>query len=300
MSAALQSTAHLLMIDPVAFGCNPQTLESNHYQHTPEHTAQSEISWQARLEARAFRDVLVEAGVIVTTFQGLPTCPDDVFPNNWVSTEADSFTLYPMLAENRQRERRADIIAWLEKRYKLQANYAQEEHQGRILEGTGSLVLDRVNRTAYACLSPRTDDTLFHTWCDEHGYAPIAFPATDTQGHAIYHTNVMMFIATGIAGICLEAIPESHRQQVYDSLSRHHEIVVLSPAQINSFCGNALEVRNTQGERFMAMSRQAEAGLTAEQKARLLQHTVGILSSPLNTIEHYGGGSARCMLLQLF
>jgi hypothetical protein len=298
---AEQSAQHLLMIEPAAFQCNPQTLLTNHFQHhATEEVEAKRIHHQAVLESRALRDALVEHGVCITTFKGLPQCPDDIFPNNWVSTEEGTYNLYPMLVENRRLERRADIIQWLEKSYRLKHDYSAYEAQGLILESTGSLIRDNVHRKVFVCRSARADEALVQQWCKDNGYTPVVFDALDGEGFPIYHTNVMMYIGTGYVGVCLEAIPHDQRDAVVQQMQQHHEVIELSLAQISRFCGNALEVRNTQGQRFLVMSQQACDALDTEQRQRILAHVNGIISSPLETIEYYGGGSARCMLLELY
>lgn len=296
-----QSTNHLLMVEPAAFGCNPETASTNHYQQASPHTEATEIQTRALREFRGLRDALIEHGVCVTTMKGQPDSPDDLFPNNWVSThEEGHYCLYPMHAVNRRLERRLEIIRWLETRYTLHTDFSSYEKAGQILESTGSMVLDRVNRVAYACLSARMHAPLFQHWCDTMGYRGMTFEAMDEAGRPIYHTNVMMFIGTQTAGICLEALPEAQRERVRAELAKSHRVVELSLGQIAQFAGNALEVQTLNGRRYWVMSQQAREALTPEQLAHLQANGEEIILAPLETIERHGGGSARCMLLELF
>jgi hypothetical protein len=296
-----QCAQHVLMIEPAAFQCNPQTRLTNHFQHgAAKNEEATRIHQQAVLESRALRDALLEHGVGVTCFKGLPECPDDVFPNNWVSTEEGTFNLYPMLVENRRLERREDLIRWLRKSYHLAHDYTPYEARNMILESTGSLIRDRVHRQVYVCRSSRADETLIQQWCNDNNYTPIVFDALDSNDLPIYHTNVMMYIGSGYAGVCLEAIPETQRDVVYQHLAEHHEVIELNLEQVSRFCGNALEVRNTQGQRFLVMSQQAYEALSSQQLTQIGKYVEGIIASPLETIEYYGGGSARCMLLELY
>jgi hypothetical protein len=299
-----QSTSDLLMIEPVAFGCNPQTAASNHYQHHVHDADIIKIQQQARQEFRNFRDALVNAGANVTTFLGQADSPDDLFPNNWVSTHDDpinhGYILYPMMAENRRLERRPAIIDWLNRRYQIIGDLSTYEQQGQILESTGTIIIDHIHRVAYGCISPRLDARLFAQWGEVYGYETIAFSAYDHTGGQVYHTNVIMYIGTGYAGLCTESIAPDDRERVIGRLSQTHIIIDLSMDQILSFCGNALEIENAQGARLLVMSQQAEQSLTLPQKDTLKLYIDNIVSAPLDTIEKHGGGSARCMILQLF
>jgi len=341
------------MVEPVAFGCNPETVASNAYQDTSADQDATTVQSLALAEHRGLQHALVDHGVTVTTIKGQAECPDDLFPNNWVSTHAHGDTvgvcIYPMLAANRRLERRKDIVDLLTQNKPILHDYSAyeanasilkssctdsriEQYQGktngfkgvntpvhnretacfekdsadsgiragRFLEGTGSIIFDHVNRLAYAATSPRTDVALLETLCRDIGYRAIPFEANDHTGNPIYHTNVMMFIGSGVAGICSGAIHESHRQRLMDQLSKTHAVIDLDPLQLLEFCGNALEVESTNNKRYLAMSDRAKAGFTQEQKGIILTHTDGIISAPLPTIERYGGGSARCMMCQVF
>lgn len=292
-----------MVMEPAGFLSNPQTQETNTYQ--AENPADlTNVQNAARREFRALRDQLVEKGVIVTTTLGRAACPDDVFCNNWVSTHAGKtgrrqMILYPMLADNRRTERRPELLDMLRQSYDVLLDLAAHENQGRFLESTGSLAMDRVNGRIYSALSARTDKALAEQAARALGYEIVFFDTRNHVGKPVYHTDVMMFIGTGYAGICADCIVPEQRRAVIDTLANTHEIVLLSMDQMRSFCGNALEVRGTGDQPFLVMSQQAHNALQADQKKILLTHVKEILSSDLKTIETYGGGSARCMLLEL-
>ncbi len=297
-----QTTGHVLMIEPVGFTANPQTLQSNRFQESATGADEAAIRKMAAAESRALRAALADQGITVTCLRGRADCPDDLFCNNWVSTHGDgALILYPMRAENRRKERRADIAALLKKSYPVLWDMTNAESEDKALESTGSLVLDRVNRVAYAALSSRTDENLVRAWCNRRGYAPILFRTADEQGAPVYHTNVMMFIGTKIAGICDAVIrDETERARVLGHLSRTHDVILLTPDQIRHFCGNALELHTHRGETQLIMSGAARAALRPDQITKIEKSVDGILSVPIPTIERYGGGSVRCMLLELF
>lgn len=307
MAIEAQSTNHILMIRPVRFEANVQTAVSNAFQQLGKIDAE-------HAQARALEefDALVAAlravGVDVQVFDDTPDphTPDAIFPNNWVSFHADgSVVLYPMEAENRRHERRLDVIQALEERIGFRlgnlVDYTHHERHGRYLEGTGSLVLDRPNRVAYACLSPRTDHDVLSEWADDLGYDVLAFAAADRAGRAIYHTNVMMCVGEDFAVICSEAIPNlEEREAVVQRLTdTGHRVVEISIEQMNAFAGNMLEVRGEDGARLLAMSRRAHESLTGEQR-EALELSVRIVSSPIEVIEDCAGGSVRCMMAEVY
>lgn len=301
MTSRQQSPRHIMMCEPVKFYANPQTMADNVYQSGDQVISIADIQMKAVHEMRALRDKLVSMGVLVTTYRGQAECPDDVFCNNWISTEDDgSLVYYPMHVPNRRLERRADIMQWLESRYRIKADLTAFENDNLALESTGSLVLDRIKRIAYCALSQRAQPQVLKTWAAKTGYTLVTFNTATEEGLPVYHTNVMMFIGSGYAGICPDLILPAEREAVLAQLARNHEIVTLSPQQIRSFCGNALEVRSTDENRYLVMSETARSALTAEQRDVFLKHVTDIISADIGTIEHYGGGSARCMLLELF
>ncbi len=293
-----QTTSHILMIEPRGFCSNPETAASNaHQAENPMDTSPLQV--QALKEHRSFQKLLKDKGIQVTVFEGNVLAPDDLFCNNWISTRGDqTYNLYPMLAPNRRIERRDDITDSL--KYKLFKDYSPFEARGQFLESTGSLVLDHVNKIAYAALSPRTHPDLVALWCKDNGYAPVTFKSYDKTGKLEYHTNVILFIGSTLAGVCLENIDETERAHVNESLSKSHAVLELSSHQITQFAGNALEVHNGKGERFLVMSKRGYGSLNESQKKLIKSHVTDVITPDLPTIETYGGGSARCLMLEVF
>lgn len=296
-----QNTHHIMMIRPVRFSFNEQTAESNAFQQA---TAQAHDTHEKAVkEFDGFVDVLRKNGVQVWVVDDTedPHTPDSIFPNNWISMHEDSrIAVYPMQAENRRLERRADIVHHLAEVFTIQdiADYTQGEQEGKFLEGTGSMVLDRVNRICYACLSPRTHIDLLHTFCSDFNYKLVDFTAVDVKGTLIYHTNVVMCVGEQFLVVCMECIPdETDREKIRQSVSK--AIITISMDQLNHFAGNMLEVVNEQGEHLLVMSEQAHKSLDKEQIKQLEQYA-RIVSAPLYTIEANGGGSARCMMAEIF
>lgn len=302
-----QTTNTVLMIRPARFGSNPQTAASNAFQQPA--AADRETAQQAA--EREF-DALVAAlegarvNVLVCTDTAEPVKPDAIFPNNWLSTHDDgTVVLYPMQAENRRLERRLDLVRGLaaEHRFDVQrvVDLSDAEQRGEFLEGTGSLVLDRVNRTAYACLSSRTHKQALDRWAEQLSYDTVSFAAVDEGGRPIYHTNVMMSIGSRVAIVCLEAIASpAERDRVRSTLvASGHEIVDISFAQMRAFAGNVLELVNRDGEAVVVMSERARDALTAPQIGTISQHAE-IINAPISTIEDHSGGGVRCMLAEVF
>lgn len=294
------------MIRPVRFESNPNTAESNKFQGKLDASPEQQQAVAAR-EFELIAAALEEQGIDVIRFDDTeePHTPDAIFPNNWVSFHADgTVVLYPMLAVNRRTERRQDIIDALAAEHGFQVtqviDLSPHEEQGKFLEGTGSLVLDRVNRVAYACLSPRTDLDVLGDFAQRLDYDIVAFDALDRDGAAIYHTNVLMNVGESLAVICDEAIPrDDQRAAVLERLTESgHEVVSLSMAQMESFAGNMLELKNSAGETLIAMSRRAHASLAPNQLATIEKHA-RIVSAPIDNIESSAGGSVRCMLAEI-
>jgi hypothetical protein len=295
MTNIAQSTGHLMMMEPSEFHANSQTKATNSYQHDDDASV-AEIHQRAVLEFRAFRDLLVSHGVAVTTVLGQAGCPDDIFCNNWVSTHAGGkMVLYPMLAENRRTERRPDLLALLSKMYDDVFDLSAHEHGGKFLESTGAIWMDRVNKIAYQGVSMRSHPDLGKLWCDHNGYTHFIFE-TDHKGKPVYHSDVMMWIGTALAGVCSECLKS---RDLIDSLKQHREVVEFTNAQMEAFCGNALEVVGKGGEKMLVMSESGVKTLTQNQKDIIGKHYKTIIAPKIGTIEYYGGGSARCMLLEL-
>ena len=305
----MQSTDKLLMIRPVSSAFNEETAKNNFFQKQIDEQ-QDVLTVKAQKEFDDFVAVLRNAGITVYAFDDIQdnNTPDAVFPNNWISFHSTGdIALYPMFAENRRRERRMDILDALEEqglRFNKVFDYTEAENEGVFLEGTGSLILDREHKKAYCALSPRADEDLFIEFCEDFEYMPIAFQAFQTvEGKRlpIYHTNVMMCVGTDIAIICLDSIDKSSdKKLVTNSLKDDGKIIVnITEKQMESFAGNMLEVANSKGEKFLVMSSQAYSSLTPAQIETIEEH-LKILHSPLKTIETLGGGSARCMMAEVF
>lgn len=298
-----QTANAVMMIKPVKFGYNEETAISNAFQQK-EALATEQIQSQAAQEFDEFVALLRQHQIEVLVFEDIldPHTPDAVFPNNWISSHEDgTVILYPMMAANRRLERRKDIIDSLQNIYHFNVNqivdYSHHEQQGRYLEGTGSVVFDYANGVAYANISDRTERSILEELCEMLQYEMIDFRAVDKQGKDIYHTNVVMCIGEAFATICLQAIPEeTERQRVKDKLlSGGHEIVDINYEQLYAFAGNMLQVRNTNDEKFIILSRAAYQQLSDEQ-LDVLASNGKLLPVGIPTIEKFGGGSVRCMV----
>jgi hypothetical protein len=302
-----QVTDTIMMIRPSYFGFNSSTAADNVYQHAyQDDVLESEISKKAAFEFDTFVNVLKSSGVKVIQFADVhkDNTPDSIFPNNWISTHSDgSIWLYPMLSINRRAERRQDIIDYLINNFYVKQifnNAISYEANSQFLEGTGSMVLDRENKIAYASLSKRTNELLFHKWCNQMNFKGCSFCATDSE-KPIYHTNVLMSICQKMVFICLDAIIDTCEKKELVSLFMEtgKEIIDISINQMNKFLGNVLEVKNKNNEPLLVMSTSAFNILTNQQKEVISRHCK-ITHSALNTIEYFGGGSARCMIAELF
>jgi hypothetical protein len=299
----MQTTSHILMIRPVAFGLNIQTADSNAFQN--KSASQEEVQEKALVEFDDFVAKLRANGIDVTVIEDTPNphTPDSIFPNNWISFHEDgSIYLYPMQAENRRLERREDLIDILSKSFSITEinDLSFTEEKGEYLEGTGSLVLDRENKLAYACLSIRTQEKVLEIFCKESGYKAVTFNAVDQNGMAIYHTNVMMCVGDAFVVICLDSIPDDPEQtKVVKAIEdSRKEIIEISLEQMNHFAGNMLQVKNKEGKSFLIMSTRAHQALNQGQLDKIGKYAT-ILSSSLTTIEDNGGGSARCMMAEI-
>lgn len=294
----------LLMIRPARFGFNEQTAASNAFQHR-EAQQHNDVADKAMLEFDAFVELLRSKGVAVIVVNDTPEphTPDAVFPNNWVSfhNNGDVF-LYPMQAENRRLERREDIINQLEDTFRIKhiIDLSRFELQNKFLEGTGSMVLNRDDKIAYACLSPRTNPEVLEEFCRQAGYRPIVFRAFDQQQQAVYHTNVMMCIADRYVIICLDCITDKQERQavVASFFQTGKDIFDISFEQMNQFAGNMLEVFNSDGESLIVMSGSAYRSLSDRQIATIQQFS-RIIKSDIPAIEQNGGGSVRCMMAEV-
>ncbi len=305
-----QTTNSILMIRPVAFRMNEQTAVNNYYQKVLDGLSPETVNAKAQQEFDTFVTKLRKVGVNVTVVEDTlePNTPDSIFPNNWISFhESGDVALYPMFAENRRAERREDILDILEDEgFKINqiVDYTSAEEDDVFLEGTGSLLLDRENGKAYCALSPRADEEVMIEFCEDFELTPVIFEAFQTvngERKLIYHTNVMMCLGDTFAVICADCIDDKkERKMVLDSLrGDDKEIILISEDQVNNFAGNMLEVKGKNDERFLVMSESAYKSLTKKQIAQLEAH-VEIIHSSLDTIEACGGGSARCMMAEIF
>jgi hypothetical protein len=305
-----QTTNSILMIRPVSFRMNEQTAVNNYYQKVIDGLSTETVNAKAQLEFDAFVKKLQAVGVNVIVVDDTlnPDTPDSIFPNNWISFhENGDVVLYPMFAENRREERREDVLDLLEDNGFIIneiMDYTSAEEDSFYLEGTGSIVLDRENSKAYCALSPRADEELFIEFCEDFEFSPVIFEAFQTvngERKLIYHTNVMMCVGETFAVICADCIDDKkERKMVLDSLrGDEKEIILITEAQVNTFAGNMLEVQGADDRRYLVMSNAAHQSLTKKQIAQLEEH-VTILSSSLDTIEACGGGSARCMMAEIF
>lgn len=299
----MQTTSHILMIRPVNFGFNTQTAVNNAFQVAGADMAAQE---KAQTEFDNFVSALRTNGVQVTVIDDTPEphTPDSIFPNNWISFhEPDTICLYPMFAENRRQERKPPVIQQLQQTFTITNTFdlSGYEHDQLFLEGTGSMVLDREHKIAYACLSPRTHQAVLDDFCKKMGYRPVLFTAVDGAGKAIYHTNVMMCVADRYVVICLDSLPNhAENQMVQEYIGKTgKELINISFEQMNHFAGNMLQVQNSAGEKILVMSSQAYSSLQPAQIKKLECYN-RILHAPLTTIETNGGGSARCMMAEIF
>lgn len=297
----MQTTSHILMIRPVNFSFNAETAASNAFQSASTADSQN----RALMEFNQFVAILRKNGIDVTVIEDStePYTPDSIFPNNWVSFHEDGLVcLYPMYAANRRQERKPAVLQTVAEKFRVTRtlDLSRYEQQGLFLEGTGSMVLDRDNKIAYACLSPRTTEKVLREFCANTGYAPELFSAVDDGGQPIYHTNVMMCVADRYVVACLDAIPDQAEREhfvrtVHDS---GKELIPIDLTQMNRFAGNMLQLRSAGGESLLVMSTQAYQSLVPGQVKKLTSFN-RIIHSPLDAIETNGGGSARCMIAEI-
>lgn len=305
-----QTTNNILMIRPVAFRMNEQTAVNNYYQKVLDNTTPATVNAKAQLEFDTFVEKLrgVGVNVIVVDDTLSPDTPDSIFPNNWISFhDSGEIVLYPMFAENRRGERREDILEILEEQgFEISDvwDYTSAEEDDLFLEGTGSLLLDRVNEKTYCALSPRADEGLVIEFCEDFETDPVIFEAFQTvngERKHIYHTNVMMCLAETFAVICVDSIDDKQeRKIVLNHLKTSgKEVIAITEEQVNNFAGNMLQVKGADDKKYLVMSTQAFNSLTPIQVKSIEKHCE-ILHSSLDIIEACGGGSARCMMAEVF
>eukprot|EP00218_Dolichomastix_sp_CCMP3274_P001505 CAMPEP_0170158810 /NCGR_PEP_ID=MMETSP0033_2-20121228/69157_1 /TAXON_ID=195969 /ORGANISM="Dolichomastix tenuilepis, Strain CCMP3274" /LENGTH=302 /DNA_ID=CAMNT_0010396265 /DNA_START=1042 /DNA_END=1950 /DNA_ORIENTATION=+ len=298
------------MVRPIAFRMNEQTAVNNYYQQELDDVKPRTVQSKAQLEFDAYVEKLRGIGVNVVVIQDTdePDTPDSIFPNNWISFhQSGNVGIYPMFAENRRLERREDVLEVLEAQgFHIEniIDYTSAEEEEVFLEGTGSMALDRIHRKAYCALSPRADETLFIEFCEDFEYSPVVFVANQTvegKRKAIYHTNVMMCLAETFAVICLDSIDDKkERENVKKHLKNDgKELIVITEKQVENFAGNMLQVIGANNEPYLVMSQSAYKTLTSSQIQTIEKHCK-ILYSDIETIETCGGGSARCMMAEVF
>lgn len=291
------------MIRPVNFGFNAETAVNNAFQVAGQDAAAQD---KAAQEFDSFVALLQKNGVDVTVVNDTPDpyTPDSIFPNNWVSFHNDgTIILYPMFAANRRQERKPGVLQQVGNKFSINktVDLTAYEPQNKFLEGTGSMVLDRDKKIAYACISPRTDKTILEDFAKQMGYEAVAFTAVDDKGRPIYHTNVMMCVADRYVVICLDSIAGNSERSMVEAVIKKSgkEIITIDLRQMNHFAGNMLQVENNRGEKLLIMSTQAYNALSAEQVKKLESYN-SIIHSSLEAIETNGGGSARCMMAEVF
>jgi hypothetical protein len=303
----MQTTDTVLMIEPIAFGFNEETAKNNYFQVEQKGF---DIQFKALAEFKIFVEKLRSKGINVITIKDTldPHTPDSIFPNNWVSFHKDGkVVLYPMFASNRRVERRDDIIESIQEQgFEVSEidDWSLSEIQGHFLEGTGSMIFDHDNKIAYGSVSLRLDENLFRDFCAKYGFTPVIFHSFQTVGTErlpIYHTNVMMCVADQFVVICLDCIDdELERNKVAETIKNSgKEVIEISEEQMQQFAGNMLQVQNKDGEKFLVMSETAYKSLS-ENQVSAIEKYCEIIYSDLNTIEVNGGGSARCMLAEVF
>jgi hypothetical protein len=307
-----QCAGAVFMVDPASFAFNEQTAASNAMQRADTGEAGTDVLLaRVRTEAQLLRRALESEGVrvLLVADTAVPRKPDAVFPNNWISFHADgTLVLYPLLAPNRRFERRMELVdevcAALNFQPRRRLDLTAHEASGKFLEGTGSLVLDHVARVAYACRSPRTDESLVHEWVRQMDYQALVFDATDAQGQAYYHTNVLMWIGSRCLMVCAAAIAAADRARVMARL-RHsgRELIEIDRDAVEAFAGNMLELATWDealgDATVLVMSARAKGALSAAQLRQLSGSVDTVLAVPVPTIERVGGGSVRCMLAEV-
>lgn len=301
-----QITDSILMVRPANFGYNIETAANNAFQSNDTELSPDMINLRAQVEFDHMVSGLRKRGihVIVVDDTEEPLKSDAVFPNNWFSTHSDgSLYLFPMFSHNRRKEVRQDILDMLASRYGYVVNkdYLVNTSHNQFLESTGSMILDRENKIIYACYSERTSKDLLEDFGTKVGYQVVGFHAEDSKGTPVYHTNVIMTLAEHIAIICTESIvDQSEKNDVFQSLeATGKKIVNITQQQVLSFAGNMLQVKSRSGISYFVMSTSAFKSLTKSQKQMIENHNM-ILHFDLSTIEKFGGGSARCMMAEIF
>ena len=295
-----QSTNKIFMVEPKVFFMNPQTASSNHYQIDDNSKDSKAILNAAKKEFNNFKNCLIKNGVEVMAMKGSEECPDHIFPNWFITFEDKTFQIFSMLAENRRKEKTPEMIKKLSEEYNLTRDLSSLEDRNIFLESTSSMVFDRVNRVVYLTISPRANAGLANEWCNENNYELVMFETESHTGSPIYHTDVLMYVGTTAIGICYEVIKPEYRDLVRERVERYHDVIEIKKEQLLNFCGNCLEIPDKDGNLQLAMSTAAFNAYTDLQKEKIEKHFKKIVHTDISTIEKYGGGSARCMLAELF
>ena len=302
----MQITDTILMVRPAAFGPNEETSSTNFFQSSSAHLNSNEIQRSALNEFNNMVDLLRshDINVLVIDDTSTPVKPSAIFPNNWISTSPEGIvSVFPMYAANRRAEKRDDILKMLAEKFIVKdvQDWSEFEAEGKFLEGTGSMVIDHENKVIYACYSPRTDISVLEKFANANKYRAIIFFASDKNGQAVYHTNVVMTLAEDFAILCEEAIEEEWEliaiRQLLDSSG--HDVIRIYKDQMHCFAGNMLQVKNTKGEKFLLMSQTAFDSLYEDQKEELSSRCV-LLPISIPIIEQIEGGSVRCMMAEVF
>ena len=301
----MQVTDTILMVRPARFCYNAETAITNHFQHELFLSA-DQLQLQAAAEFDNMVSILQGNGIDVMLIDDTPdpVKPDAIFPNNWISTNAEGIiSVFPMQAVSRRAEKRSDIVESLSQRFIITGveDWSHYEKEEQFLEGTGSMVIDHEHKIIYACLSPRTHQDVVEKFAAVHGYRAITFIAHDERGKEIYHTNVMMSVGEGFAVLCPKAITDHNERVAVTQLleATGHEIIYITHEQMNAFAGNLLQVKNTAGEKFIVMSQTAFNALE-EEKKETLQNYGSLLPVDVSIIESVEGGSVRCMMAEIF
>lgn len=305
MNQLSQITNRILMVRPSSFGSNPETIANNAFQHSDTNDDSDLIKKEAIKEFDAFTALLQSKGIEVVIIQDTPEplTTDAVFPNNWISFhQGKTIITYPMFSPMRRKERRLEIVEQMMQYigYQKHIELKEWEEQDLFLEGTGSMILDRVHRIAYACRSTRTDEKVFLAFCEKMNFEPILFDALDKSGMPIYHTNVMMAMGDKFVVICMDSIPSQAEKEnlLQQFANTQKELIEITLDQVYAFAGNMLQVQ-ARDTSYLIMSDCAHQSLTASQIQKIEKFTQ-ILSTPIPTIEKYGGGGVRCMMAELF
>lgn len=302
-----QSTSTILMVRPASFQFNYETAQSNEFQNEVTNISKEDILSIAQKEFDTMVEELRAHNIDVTVIDDtpLPEKPDAIFPNNWISmSQSGLLTIFPMKNHNRQLEKRQDIVDFIEKNYQVKQllNLSHYELEDKALEGTGSIVFDHLHKVAYACLSPRTEQDILTDYCNQIGYEPFCFHSYDQNKNLIYHTNVVMCVGSGYVIIGLETITQNDEKEriLHKFNACQLEVIALTNEQLlHSFAGNMLQVENKDGKLFLVMSRRAYHSLTEEQKNQIKKYAE-LLPVSIDLIETIGGGSARCMMAEIF